>query len=72
MERGLSNELLDLIRFLNDRYATEAFNQIDFEEVRRIAGTCVTGCAIAKPGPVGHAPSYEGFMPRLSSLAAGA
>jgi UDP-N-acetyl-D-mannosaminuronic acid dehydrogenase len=72
MERGLSNELLDLIRFLNDRYATEAFNQIDFEEVRRIAGTCVTGCAITKPEPVGHAPSYEGFMPRLSALAAGA
>lgn len=72
MERGLANELLDMIRFLNDRYAAEAFNQVDFEEVRRIAGTCVTGCAIAKPGAVGHAPSYEGFMPRLSSRAAGA
>lgn len=72
MERGLANELWDLVRFLNERYAQGVFNQVDFQEVQRIAGTCVTGCAIAEPGPVDSAPSYEGFTPRLCARAAGA
>jgi len=71
VERGVANELQGLIAFLNDRYAEAAFNRVDFEEVRRIAGTCVTGCRIAAPGPVGDAPSWRGFTPRLVAVAAG-
>jgi UDP-N-acetyl-D-mannosaminuronic acid dehydrogenase len=69
MERGLANELADLIHFLNYRYAVGDFNHVDFREVRRISGTCVTGCAIVEPGPVGQVPSYEGFTPRLAARA---
>jgi hypothetical protein len=69
VEHGLANELRGLIEFLNDRYADGAFNRVDFEEVRRIAGTCVTGCRIAEPREVLRAPSWEGFSPRLAARA---
>jgi UDP-N-acetyl-D-mannosaminuronic acid dehydrogenase len=69
MERGVANELNSFIDFANSRYAPDAFNRIDFKEVQRIAGTCVTGCAIADPGPVETAPAYEGFVPRLAKCA---
>lgn len=70
MERGAANELSGLIDFLNERYAKEPFNRVSLGEVRRIAGTCVTGCAIAEPGPVGRAPAFEGFTSRLCARAA--
>ena len=69
VEHGLANELRGLIELLNDRYADGAFNRVDFDEVRRIAGTCVTGCRIAEPRDVLLAPSWEGFAPRLAALA---
>ncbi|MFK7965192.1 MAG: nucleotide sugar dehydrogenase [Burkholderiaceae bacterium] len=47
MEQKVSRELVDLIRFLNDHYAGDEFNQVSFETVRHLAGSCVTGCAIA-------------------------
>ncbi len=72
MERGLANELSGIVDFLNARYAAEEFNRVDLGEVRRIAATCVTGCAIAESGPVSRAPSHEGFTPRLAARAAGA
>jgi UDP-N-acetyl-D-mannosaminuronic acid dehydrogenase len=57
MERGLANEVLETAEFLNERYASgDPFNQVRFTEVQRLAGTCVTGCAIADPGLV-SAPS---------------
>ncbi|HXB25781.1 MAG TPA: nucleotide sugar dehydrogenase [Gemmatimonadaceae bacterium] len=53
MERGLANEVLDTAEFLNERYASnDPFNRVQFTEVQRLAGTCVTGCAIADPGAV--------------------
>ena len=69
MERGLANELRDLIDFLNDRYANDDFNRIDFREVQQIAGTCVTGCSIEDPGPVDNLPIYQGFSSRLVKYA---
>jgi UDP-N-acetyl-D-mannosaminuronic acid dehydrogenase len=69
IECGVANELNSFIDFANSRYAPDAFNRIDFKEVQRIAGTCVTGCAIADPGPVETAPAYEGFVPRLAKCA---
>jgi UDP-N-acetyl-D-mannosaminuronic acid dehydrogenase len=65
MERGVANELKAFIDFANRSYAKDEFNRIDFKEVQRIAGTCVTGCAIANPGPVEDMPQHRGFIPRL-------
>lgn len=70
MERGTANELAATIDFLNEHYAHGEFNRVDIEEVRRIAGTCVTGCAIAPTGPVEAVPPYQGFLPRLTQMAA--
>lgn len=70
MERGVANEVQGLTGFLNARYAAGPFNRVDFTEVQRIAGTCVTGCAIADPGPVESVPEYRGFTPRLVRVAA--
>jgi hypothetical protein len=71
MEHGLANELAGLVEFLNERYAEGDFNRVAFEEVRRIAGTCVTGCSIARPQALLRATSWQGFTPRLAALAAG-
>lgn len=56
MERGLAHEVQALVRFLNERYAADAFSRVAFDEVRRIAATCVTGCAIP-PATAVEAPS---------------
>ena len=72
MERGVANEVLWLVDFLNGRYAATEFNRITLDAVRRLAATCVTGCEIAQTGPVDNAPSYHGFTPRLVACAAAA
>ena len=69
MERGVANELKSFIDFANQNYAADDFNRIDFTEVQRIAGTCVTGCQIVDPGPVETVPEYKGFVPRLVKCA---
>jgi UDP-N-acetyl-D-mannosaminuronic acid dehydrogenase len=71
VEHGLANELADVIDFLNARYAGDGFNRVVFDEVRRLAGTCITGCDIATPAPVTAAPLGAGFEPRLVRVAAG-
>ncbi len=71
VERGVANEVAGLVRFLNDRYARDAFNAVDFAEVQRIARTCVTGCAIVDPGEVSEVPSESGFRARLCDVARG-
>lgn len=65
METGLANEVDALVEFLNERYADTEFNKVKFSEVQRIAGTCVTGCAIADTAVVEAVAPFEGFMPRL-------
>lgn len=72
LEGGVAQEVLALCEFYNRRYAQDAFNQVSFEEVRRLAATCGTGCRIAEPAPVQRVPSYRGFSSRLLELAAGA
>jgi UDP-N-acetyl-D-mannosaminuronic acid dehydrogenase len=52
MERGLAHEVRALVSFLNERYAADEFSRVQFDEVRRIAATCVTGCAIPAATPV--------------------
>jgi UDP-N-acetyl-D-mannosaminuronic acid dehydrogenase len=68
-ECGLTNELIQIIDFLNDSFAPDSFNRVHFEEVQRIAGTCVTGCNITDPGPIADSCGYEGFSSRLADLA---
>ena len=69
MEMGAANELYDITSFLNENYADDDFSRIDFHEVQRIAGTCVTGCRIADSGPIDSIASYKGFTPRLVKCA---
>ena len=71
IETGVGNEVASLVGFLNRRYAADAFNQVRFSEVQRIAGTCVTGCDIADAGVVAAPSPSSGFASRLASLAAG-
>jgi hypothetical protein len=65
MERGVANEVADFVDFANERFAGDDFNRIDFKEVQRIAGTCVTGCDIVDTGPIDEVPEYKGFVSRL-------
>jgi UDP-N-acetyl-D-mannosaminuronic acid dehydrogenase len=67
--RGVANELEQLVQFLNDRYADDVFNRVDFNEVRRFAATCSTGCDIDLPGGVSPLESHEGFVSGLAQLA---
>jgi UDP-N-acetyl-D-mannosaminuronic acid dehydrogenase len=72
VERGVANEVQALVDFLNDRYAADGFNRVRFEDVQRIAGTCVTGCAIADPGAAEPPAGRSGFRSVLVERALGA
>jgi len=65
VERGVANEVAATADFLNQRYADGEFNRVAFADVQRIAGTCVTGCAIVDTGAVRVPAAYDGFQPRL-------
>ena len=69
VERGVASEVKRYIDFANKTYALDEFNAVSFQTVKRIAGTCVTGCAIADYSPVGNAPSFNGFVSRLATCA---
>jgi len=69
METGLANELFTLTGFLNKKYACSDFQRIDFEEVRRFAASCGTGCEIARPGKVPRPEEYQGFESELVACA---
>ena len=71
VEKGVANELLDIVEFLNCNFAADEFNKIDFKNVQKLAGSCVTGCNIVDPGIInGSASSYENIS-RLIQCAAG-
>jgi UDP-N-acetyl-D-mannosaminuronic acid dehydrogenase len=70
VERGLAREVDQLATFLNGRYAAnDPFNQVQFTEVRRLAATCVTGCAIPAATNGEAVGAYDGWTPRLVALA---
>jgi UDP-N-acetyl-D-mannosaminuronic acid dehydrogenase len=69
MECGVANEVAALVDFVNERFAEDDFNRVNFKEVQRIAGTCVTGCKIVNPGPIENIPECDGFTPRLVKCA---
>jgi UDP-N-acetyl-D-mannosaminuronic acid dehydrogenase len=68
VERGIANEVAQLTDFLNAAYASDGFNRVEFQDVQRLAGTCVTGCAIVDPGPIAETPSSTSFSTRLGDL----
>lgn len=69
VETGVANEVLRLVEFFNATYVQDDFNRVDFARVQEIAGTCVTGCAIANPGPITTIPMYQGFVSQLVTCA---
>ncbi len=69
IELGIANELRGLIHFLNAGYAKSSFNRLEFHEVQKLAGTCLTGCRIPDPASVASLPLYDGFFSRLAKRA---
>lgn len=69
MEKGLANELSNLIEFYNEEYASNEFNKVEFTEVQRLAKTCSTGCEIVDTAKITQLPIYKGFSSQLSKLA---
>lgn len=68
VERAVSVEVDELAAFLNTHYASDAFSRADSREVRRLAATCITGCALPDIHPVETPPSLT-TAPRLGGLA---
>jgi UDP-N-acetyl-D-mannosaminuronic acid dehydrogenase len=67
MEKGLANELNSIIKFLNDNFADDEFNKIDFKDVQKLAGSCGTGCIITDPDKVKLLSTYKDFLPLLAA-----
>ncbi len=69
VEKGIANELSDIVEFLNREYAENDFNKADFKEIQLLAGSCTTGCEIADPGPIRKIPLYDQNISLLVKLA---
>lgn len=69
MEKGLANELNELIDFYNENYAYDEFNKVNFAKVQELAKTCSTGCEIADPDKIKEVPDYKGFSSELARIA---
>lgn len=67
--RGVANEVRMLTDLLNAGHAVQPFDRIDFDEVRRLAALCGTGCDIVEPGPVEPLATFDGFRSRLVACA---
>jgi UDP-N-acetyl-D-mannosaminuronic acid dehydrogenase len=65
VEKGLADEVSEVVGFLNDNYVQGAFNEVKFKDVQQLAASCNTGCVIVDAGPVKNLPAYRGFRPRL-------
>jgi UDP-N-acetyl-D-mannosaminuronic acid dehydrogenase len=61
VEVGVANETMRLTELLNEKYAATDHERVDFSEVRRLAGTCTTGCRIVNPGSVVAPTGESGF-----------
>jgi UDP-N-acetyl-D-mannosaminuronic acid dehydrogenase len=69
VEHGVANEVAAIVTFLNESFAADDFNRVSFDEVRRLAATCSTGCDIAAVRSNLRAPVLEGFSSRLATCA---
>lgn len=69
VEHGVANEVNAIAEFLNAAFAPAGFNRIAMDEVRDLAGSCVTGCKIATLRDNLIAPSLGSFKSRLAECA---
>jgi len=67
VETGLAGEVERLVEFFNRHEGRE---RTSLDEIRRLAATCATGCALAVPGAVPPVPPILGRRLRLPDLAA--
>jgi UDP-N-acetyl-D-mannosaminuronic acid dehydrogenase len=68
VERGVANELAELIDLFNAEYVRDDFNRVDYADVQRLAATCSTGCEIVRPGFIDAALGRP-FSSRLATCA---
>jgi UDP-N-acetyl-D-mannosaminuronic acid dehydrogenase len=69
LEHGFAREVNDTIDFLNSRYAQDAFNEVSYAEVQRLASTCSTGCQLAEAIYTPALESIRGFRSTLVEFA---
>jgi UDP-N-acetyl-D-mannosaminuronic acid dehydrogenase len=62
MEKGVGSEVYEICNFLNQNFAFDSYNQVDFKVVQELAASCSTGCLIADPQKVEKVPAYSGFQ----------
>ncbi|MHB8055275.1 MAG: nucleotide sugar dehydrogenase [Candidatus Aminicenantales bacterium] len=65
VERGVALEIEAFVEFVNEAYP-DAFNRLSFEEISRLAGTCVTGCRLVSPAAVDAVPVFREASLRLA------
>jgi len=69
VRRGIGNETAMLVEQFNARYATDEFNRVDLDLVRRLATCCESRCEVARPEAVVPWTSVDGFRSRLVACA---
>lgn len=65
VERGVALEIEAFVKFVNEAYP-DPFNRLEFEEISRLAGTCVTGCRLVSPAPIDSVPEFRNLRLRLA------
>jgi hypothetical protein len=63
VERGVALEIEAFVKFVNEAYP-DPFNRLEFEEISRLAGTCVTGCRLVSPAPNDSVPEFRNLRLR--------
>jgi len=66
VERGTALEIEAFVEFVNGAFP-DAFNRLSFEEISRLAGTCVTGCRLVAPAAVDSLPVFRGSSLSLAA-----
>jgi len=69
VETGQALEIEAFVEFVNTAYP-EPGNALAFEDISRLAGTCVTGCRLVPPKTLAAIPSFEGKTLRLAARSA--
>jgi UDP-N-acetyl-D-mannosaminuronic acid dehydrogenase len=69
VEQAAANEVGDVCELLNEYYAENADDAIEFEVVQLLARTCATGCNIVDRGPIATLGPESGFVSRLATRA---
>jgi UDP-N-acetyl-D-mannosaminuronic acid dehydrogenase len=68
VEIAVAREVAFVVESLNANYATDAFSRATEAEVRRLAGTCVTGCQLPDPTSVPPQMPTHPLATRLAAM----